>query len=526
MRRFTRAFFAVVSLLVATIAVAIPAAAAPSSAQLAKISIVALAHGGQKITRQPAILEAANGASYQYQGKAIRIPDGSYLVAASVQAAGSDTLVLRQVHIAGSRTIVMNAEPGRPVRISLTGVAGAPASDSITACLGTETAAETPIAAFGGGGTSLYAVPFKSHDVAFSYLASWTAPGGVGYDITGSSADGVPAHAVYRQQASDLARLTIRVRSGVNPSSNDLWNLGPGNYFQSLCSAGRTGGELPEPFSVTQYVTRGRWTSEVDTEALRGGNTYFNGFNYLVRKLAARHRYVQTYGAAVAGPAPVQPAIDGNLFRFDASDLFIVPGFQGDDECCGRAVATLKRGGHALFSQRLNEWRGRTFFQRTVTRAGWYDFDVDAARWSPYGPEPAGLLSPRVTVAWHFYIRPVAPAGNTVDFPVTVTSYDPRGLSMSNQAAPGSVTDIEFHIAKNGADGSATTSHALRTIEVLASFNGGGSWRRLQVSRLGANWIAVVHDPASGYVALRSIVTDVKGDRTVQTIYRAYGIAS
>jgi hypothetical protein len=35
-----------------------------------------------------------------------------------------------------------------------------------------------------------------------------------------------------------------------------------------------------------------------------------------------------------------------------------------------------------------------------------------------------------------------------------------------------------------------------------------------------------VHDPASGYVTLRSVVADSRGDRTTQTIYRAYAIAS
>jgi hypothetical protein len=34
-----------------------------------------------------------------------------------------------------------------------------------------------------------------------------------------------------------------------------------------------------------------------------------------------------------------------------------------------------------------------------------------------------------------------------------------------------------------------------------------------------------VHDPASGYVALRSVVTDTRGDSTTETIYRAYAIA-
>jgi hypothetical protein len=38
-------------------------------------------------------------------------------------------------------------------------------------------------------------------------------------------------------------------------------------------------------------------------------------------------------------------------------------------------------------------------------------------------------------------------------------------------------------------------------------------------------WTALIADPASGCVSLRSTVADVHGDRTVKTIYRAYGIS-
>jgi hypothetical protein len=369
-------------------------------------------------------------------------------------------------------------------------------------------------------------VPFRSHDVGFSYLASWTS-GQTGYNIAGSSGDGVPSHLAYQQRLGGLARLTLNVRTGANPATSNNWGIGPGNYYQALCSPGRIGGQEAAPFSVTQYVSPGVWTSESDTEYVnRSGAAYFTGFNYLVSRLAAKRDYTQNFGAAVAGPAPIQPAIEGNLFRFTAWDLFAIPGVQGDDVCCARTTATLSRGSHKLWTAHLNEWRGRIYLQRTVTRAGWYDFDVSASRWNPHGPEPAYVLSPKATIHWHFYIHPAPPAGNTVDFPVTVTTYEPLGLSMSNQAQPNATTSIPFQIARNGEDGDRTRQYPFRTVQVLASFNDGKSWQRVKVSRHGRNWLAVVHDPASGYVALRSIVTDSHGDSTTQTIYRAYAIAS
>ena len=532
MHRYARvaAVVCAIAIPAAGLAASMPAAAATNAAtataRTVRIKVVGVQRNRHVVRAQPATLEAANGQSYQVDGQSIRIPPGSYLIGgAVVTGSASETLVVRQVSIRRSETIRLSAVGGRLVRISLTGVTGQPGDEQVNACLGTQTAAETEVSATGGAGTAVYAVPFRSHDVGFSYLASWTS-GQAGYATTGSFADGVPSHLAYQQRLGRLAKLTLNVRSGANPATSDYWDIGPGNYYRALCSPGRVSGQATAPFRVIQYVTPGVWTSENDTVYVTAsGATDFTGFNYLVRRLAARHGYRQNFGAAVAGPAPIQPAIDGNLFRFNAFDLFAIPGFQGDDVCCARTTATLRRGSHKLSTVHLNEWRGRTYLQRTVTRAGWYNFDVSASRWNPHGSEPAYVLTPKATIHWHFYIRPVSPAGNTVNFPVTVTTYEPRGLSMSNQAQPDATTSIPFQIVRNGGDGERTRQYPFRTVRVLASFNDGKSWQPVKVSRHGRNWLAVVHDPASGYVALRSVVSDSHGDSTTETIYRAYAIA-
>jgi hypothetical protein len=525
MRRYARiaGLICVIAIPAAGLAASAPAIASAASA---RIKVVGVDRNGHVVSHQPATLEAASGASYTVEGKSIRVPAGTYLIAAAVATGSvSDTLVVRQVRITGSQTIRMSAVGGKLVRLALTGVSGAPVNDQVNACLGTQTGGETPVFAGGGSGVQLYAVPFRSRDVGFSYLASWTGAQ-AGYAITGSSSDGVPSRLVFTQRLGDLARLTLNVRSGVNPGSFNLWDIGPGNYYQALCPAGVVNGEAAEPFSITEYVTAGEWTSNTDTlYATSRGQSDVTGFNYLVRKLAAGHGYTQTFGAAVAGPGPIQPGIDGNLFRFTAWDLFDVPGLQGMDQCCARSTVSLGRGSHVQWTAHLNEWRGNTYFQRTVTRAGWYNLDVTASRWNPHGTEPADLLSPRATIDWHFYIRPVPPAGNQVDFPVTVTTYEPGGLSMSNQAQPGATTPIAFQIVRNGVESNPARQYPFRTVRVFASFNDGATWHPLTISRTGGSWLAVVHDPASGYVALRSVVTDTKGDATTETIYRAYAIA-
>jgi hypothetical protein len=499
-----------------------PAAAAAT----ARIRVVGVDRNGHVVAVQ-ATLEATNGASYQVGGRLVRIPTGTYLIGAAVgTGSASQTLVVHQVHIGSSGTLRLRAAGGKLVRAALTGVPGAPDTVAVTGCLGTKTSAETGVAAAGGAGVALYAVPFRSHDVGFAYLATWSGPT-AGYAITGSSGDGVPASPVYRQRAADLARLTLAVRSGAAPATDALWSIAPGPTQGGLCTPGGPGGDLTPPFTATTFVTAGTWTSRVDTGFTdTRGQSFDTGISYLTRRLAAGHGYTQTYGAAVAGPQPVQPAIDGNLFRFTAADLIDTPGVQGGDVCCVRSTATLSRGAHKLWTAHLNEWLGRTDLQRTITRAGWYNFSVSSARWNPHGAEQAGVLSPRVTISWHFHIQPVAPAGNTVNFPVTVTSYQPRGLSMANQAQPGATTTVAFQIARNGDSGSRTHQYPFRSVRVLASFDGGVTWHQLVITRHGTTGLATVRDPASGDVALRSVVTDTHGDSTTQTIYRAYAIAS
>jgi hypothetical protein len=510
-------------------AVAIPAAGlaamAPAAASATvRIKVAGVDRNGNVISHQPATLEAVSGQSYQVDGNSIRIPTGTYLIGGALDTGStSETLVVHQVRIARGGTIKLRAAGGKLVRAALTGVTGAPDSVTVNACLGTQTAAETGVAA-GGAGIAVYAVPFRSRDVGFSYLATWSRTP-AGYAITGSSADGVPASPVYRQRAAHLARLTLAVRSGAAPATDDLWFLAPGPGLGSLCAPG-VGGDLTAPFAVTNFVTPGRWTSRVDTGYTDShGRSYDTGISYLMRTLTAGRAYTQTYGAAVAGPRPVQPAINGNLFRFSAADLIDTPGVRGGEVCCVRSTATLSLGPRKLWTAHLNEWRGRTDVQHTVTRAGWYNFDVSAARWNPHGSEPASLLSPRATFHWHFHIQPAPPAGNTVNFPVTVTSYEPRGLSMANQALPGATTTVAFQIARNGDDGERTRQYPFRSVRILASFDGGVSWHQLTISRHGTSGLATVDDPAGGYVALRSVVTDTHGDSTTQTIYRAYAIA-
>jgi len=130
-----------------------------------------------------------------------------------------------------------------------------------------------------------------------------------------------------------------------------------------------------------------------------------------------------------------------------------------------------------------------------------------------------------VSLAWRFHVSPAAPAGNWVSFPLTETVYQPEGLNLQNQAAAGGHTVLRITVDRAGRALNPARRYRLRTVRVQMSVDGGASWRTLTLTRQGRYWLATVPDPASGYVSLRSVVTDVHGDSSVQTIYRAFAVA-
>ena len=529
MRRLGRllALLPALALLTGALAGSADANTGPKSAAVTRVtvSVHGLDRNGAVVKALRAVfLSSQSGAFYEsYHGESVRLPRGGYLVGASVPTGNSsETLVVRHVIIRRSGVVTMNAEHGKLVRVALTGVTATSGKQAISACLFNSGNTVVHADAYGGNGVRIYAVPFRSPNVSFSYQKSWQDASGVSYDLTGSSHGGIPTGLSFSQAKSGLAKLTVAVRDGVNPATSIEYQLSPGNYFLSNCGYNDVDVQTTEPFSTTQYVSPGLWTTVVYT--MYGNDV--TGFNLVNRRLAARQRYSQTYGAAVAGPGTNFPTMTGNIFRYEATDLFKLPAtpLGDDDQCCARSHLTLKVGNHLVADVQRTEWRGPTWFRKTLTRAGWYTFNISARRFNPHGTEPPNLLSNRATLSWRFHLTPVPPAGIVREPPITVTSYEPRGLSADNLAAAGATTTVAFQIHRAGQQGTPASRYAFKSIRVLASFNGGKTWQTLKISRHGSGWLTSVPDPLTGYVALRSIVTDVHGDRTVQTIYRAYSV--
>jgi hypothetical protein len=482
-------------------------------------------------------LVEVNGFETLYQGSPVRVKPGRYVIAGEVPTRSADgkltseTLVSRVLTIAAGGTVRLDARNGRRLRVTLTGSAAQPQLLAAGACLSNATGGDAQLAeasAGGGPGVAVYAVPTRSRYVSFTYESILHSAAGATYYLVGASSHGIPSRLSYRQRAADLARVTMSLRTGVYASSMFDWGLTAGND-QSVCGGGQNYDVL-QPQSWVTYLTPGVWTTNVMSYSEDANSNLFrNAAAFRVSTYRAHRAYSDVFGGAVAGPANSFPSTSADYPNTKASlqyepVLFAAPGGDTGSLCCTSTTAVLRLGGRVVKRQTFSS-ACQSCFQTTVSRAGWYTLGVTARRWFEGGETPADLLSRRVAVSFRFHASPV-PAGNGAgqNLPVTLARYDALGLDLHNRAPAGGVTTLVMQVQRPPDLGVRSPVYRLRTVQLLVSDNGGASWQKIALTRVGSSWQARIRDPASGYVSLRSIVTDVHGDSTEQTVYRAYAV--
>ncbi len=216
--------------------------------------------------------------------------------------------------------------------------------------------------------------------------------------------------------------------------------------------------------------------------------------------------------------------IEGSTIEYGPGNLFSDPAVRLGFDCEGKASIRLSRSGTTVKKSNLKFCGKTTDFTAHVTKKTWYALNVNAQRFNPSGSLPAGvLLSPKVSVAWRFRFAPVKHHPiNAQAAPVTVTRFVPQGLGFANDASGGATTQVRCFIVRGGGEPVATPRYRLAKLKFQASFDDGVVWHTLPATLHGAFWLVKVHNPAQGFVSLRSVVTDAHGDSTTETILRAY----
>jgi len=366
---------------------------------------------------------------------------------------------------------------------------------------------------------TVYVKPMSASLLRTVYQTYWQTTGtGAIYDVAGAHQGGIPGGAVgvvYHAQQSGLATVHVQLRSLENVTPLD-------SLLESYDGCGST--TLPEsavPDVYTDYRTPGSWNTNLDFGPPLPGPVQRN--LYKTATYQAGHTYTDLFGSAVAGSSADYPTIDGHDIIYGPGNLFSDPVVKLGFDCEGQAHVTLLRAGILVSSASLTFCTGQPEFSAHVTKKGWYTLNTAAIRQNPTGPVPGTMLSTEVSMTWRFKFAPVT--GHPINaqaVPVTVTRFEPQGLGIGNDAHTGATTTIRFVILRGGGQPVATPRYRLKSVRVQASFNAGLTWQTLTASPHGSYWLTSVSDPASGYVSLRSIVTDTHGDRTTETIIRAY----
>ncbi|MHB9860549.1 hypothetical protein [Streptomyces sp. YIM S03343] len=512
------------------VAALVPLVASAVSAQAASASlaVTTLGRHGGKVSTTVTVVAVPSGETYSVKsGKRISLPSGRYIAMADIHedatdGPGTDTVGAQVVQVSGSKSVTLDARKGRAVKVSLDTPADVTGRPQISAQVCAATVGNMP-SAFSAGGWNeegaLYAIPNSSRLLQFGYMAQWS--GNDNY-VAVKNTTGIPAAPGGSFKRSGLATMRFSVRSGPQMARQTETALQAHPKVDD-CTTDLMAGVRNDdaPYSATVHVTPGTWQPRVDTYASNGDDVG-SGFPK-ARTLKAGQSFTQSFGRAAWSPLHYLPMVWQKSVSFTGDALIGDPdvgGALGADPT--KETVVLTKGSTTVKKQTLTNWgTGDADFSARIRSAGWYRLTVDAHRYRPGITFPAGMLSPRVTLDWYFKADPA----KSVVAPVFLTRFLPTGLNSHNQAAPDRTTTVDVSAGRGsqGPDAKFTKVTA-KSVRVWSSADGGKTWKAATVKHSGSTWQASVHNPASGAVALRSEVTDSAGDRSVETVYRAYTI--
>ncbi|MGA3564643.1 hypothetical protein [Melissospora conviva] len=513
-----------------TSAVLIPIAvtALPGTASAATNTLTVHVYGrdGAKVKTKVSVVNLSTNSTYKLtSGEARKLPKGSYVALANIRSAdGINTLGGRTVKVSGRSKTSIDARKGRRMTVAPSPAAPDGSGLSVGARICARNTTSAAVEAFTNPG-KLYLIPNSSTNLRFAYTANWnesTATNERASYVVAGQTKGVPSGFKRSIKRSSLAAVTMNVRKGpaINPNVDISARVPSGGC------AGNMGSGLENdqaPYRHKTYLSAGKWMLEAYS---------YSAFQWREISLEKGKSYSQTfYRSAWAPDARLPYVLDGKLsYRTDA--MFQDPGFpdrpysSGSNyysaNCCSRSVVTLTKGGKVLKKQTRTEWGAdRTDFRYRLSSSGWYGLTIDAKRYHPELDVPSDLLSNRTTARFRFYANPKKDLAAGVFLPRFV----PAGLDLHNSAKPGSTTGVSLTLHRPSAYPDVKTpAIKVKTVTAWASYDNGKTWKKVGVKKSGSKWVVTVKNPASGYVTLRTKVTDTKGNSSDVTVYRAYRI--
>ncbi|MEU3648431.1 S8 family serine peptidase [Lentzea sp. NPDC034063] len=331
------------------------------------------------------------------------------------------------------------------------------------------------------------------------------------YELVFPSYGDVPANVTYRPRNSDLATVKTTYRAPVDGVGYASMFATDGKYeLEGALESTPT----PLPLQRTEYYSPATWANSVSVPV--GGTA--QDYAAAKRTFKPGDKATVDWGKAVIGPG-----VTGSVGFFSTephlayragekintrlplfSDSAGHSGFPGSNDTGdtvlyvdGKEIARSGRPGSGQFTVPAGAANYRLTAEASRNDQGW-------------------PLSTKVSAEWGFR------SGHTTaatPLPLLTIGFDPE-LDLTNRAPRNALFSVPLRVDRQpGAPGGKAEPK-----QVEVSRNEGQTWQRVPVLRVNGTWVAVIQNPASGFVSLRANAADQDGNTVTQTVIRAYQV--
>lgn len=463
------------------------------------------------------------------------LPAGPYLAQNfTIDAGPSGTditvLAMSRLDATGSHTIHFDAQLGQPVDITVPNPAAQMLALDLTQQLTIPGVGSMSVAAAGREGNNIFTANIGPTHVV-GYLAKINTqhyvPGSAGSDNSPEVYHSAwffpnehPNGVVRSAPASSYA--TVDARHTRHIANELLFKLAwpqPANEF--IGSGFGIALPISAPFDrIEHYLTDGniRWETELQQWEDLANDNLIQVFESALISYTAGSNQVQRWNAPVYGPALTGPLTPID-FVVRQGDLMAVqlPLFgDGDGHSAFASPAlthgqiTLARNGQVLYDLPYSTGEVLTVPPDFST----YELTASVERDAPFE------LTTAVTAKWTFTSQTVN--GGVLRMPLWSVRMAPV-LDATNTAPAGQ----PFTIPLQAAPQPSSPAAGLREVTVEYSVDDGATWQPATVSPVagGGHIAQLTHPDITGFVSLRTTVTDWAGNELEQEVIRAYRIA-
>jgi hypothetical protein len=489
--------------------------AVPAGAATASLTVMTIGRDGALVAGQVTVSGVNHPATYYLTtGKAASLPQGTYDVLADVfnPRDNTDTLGVKRVTLTGTTKITIDARAGQALRASLSPAPASGYAEHFLMALCSTVSLVSTIDAYTLGDV-VYVIPSSLTTIETVLSSVWQPQDPQSHNPlfldTTTHRDGIPSGGTLKYSQSSLATVAIHAYSGpvTGASQVELW-LSSSDPCRDQLSQLDTSLSLPASFTV--HVPAGTWWTDERTQDYISNSS---------QSYAAGHTYSLSINHAAWGPGGQLPYVWGSGHRLYLNTTQPFADSTLDSGAGNTTTYVLTSGGRTILSSTLTN--GGTTLNPVITSRGWYTLSESAVR-HPRIPLPAGALSPRSSLVMHFYADPAL----SVQVKGYVTRFNPLGLDSYDRADPGTTTTINLALLRSRPldGGVKQPSDSVASVKAWYSADGGHTWHAATVKHPSTGWSAVVPNGLSGYVSLRSTVTDISGSTTTSTVYQAYAL--